>query len=1066
MSQINPTKITVPFKTLDKIIHLADIHVRLLKRHAEYREAFAQLYDDLKMYRSTFSNSIIVVAGDLVHAKIDLSPEMVALVSDFLRKLADIAPTFVIVGNHDLNLANSFRLDSLTPIIENIAHPDLYYLRNSGVYTVADTDLTVMSILDEQDTWPAAPQSTAAHKVALCHAPVNLAQTDTGFTISNRHLEVSKFDGFHMVLLGDIHKHQVLQEYNENQNLPIVAYAGSLIQQNHGEPLKGHGWLEWNVPQRSFTFHELNNEYGYVTLIIENGKVPDLSQIPPNVRLRVFVKDIEPSKVKKIQSILQKRFTLQEFTINKLRDDSAFTDANAKNAPLADVHDVNVQNKLIEDFIFRHHAIVDEEMLARILEINKRLNGLVPAEETVRNVQWKPKKFTFDNMYSYGEGNEIDFEPLKGTHGLFSPNASGKTAAFDALMFCLFDKTPRAFKASHIVNNRKNSFACQLIFNVNGEDFGIRRVGSRKSNGDMKVDVDFWKYENGKEVSLNAEDRRATNAVIRRYVGSYDDFILTNLSVQNMNSIFIDKGQSERKDLLGQFMGINIFDALYNIAIDEMKEAAGALKILSKDDSATVLATAQTQIEELTNEYQLNETQLKAKETEVDALSAEIGKLYESKVPLNVSSTNIKGLEAKQKKLVVALSELSERRITLNESSTQLTAQSGSMASDVTAYAAQDIETAYNTYLAVRSKDQEIDREVKLLTKQIETDQSRLDHITTHDFDPNCSFCVKNNQTLARTADQIRKELATNRKRKVVLTETQQTHAGVLASGIELTTDYTEWSKLSKELTQVDRELLVLRAELSDVDSAIAQQKTQLKDTEDAIREYHESVDLIEKNNEIDNKIATLEQQKKEISADIRSLETKLRGLHGRLQVQKSNKTKILRQIKDMEELEQTIGAYEFYVDAIKRDGIPYELISKVIPSIEAEMNNILSQIVDFTIALEIDGKNINGRIIYDDDRHWPLEMSSGMERFISGLAIRAALINISNLPKPNFLIIDEGLSVLSSENLVAMHQLFEILKDQFEFIVVISHLDVVRDMADHLMEIQLGADGYSKITY
>ena len=38
-----------------------------------------------------------------------------------------------------------------------------------------------------------------------------------------------------------------------------------------------------------------------------------------------------------------------------------------------------------------------------------------------------------------------------------------------------------------------------------------------------------------------------------------------------------------------------------------------------------------------------------------------------------------------------------------------------------------------------------------------------------------------------------------------------------------------------------------------------------------------------------------------------------------------------------------------------------------------------------------------------------PLELSSGMERFISSLAIRVGLMNVSNLPRTNFLAIDEG---------------------------------------------------------
>jgi DNA repair exonuclease SbcCD ATPase subunit len=170
-----------------------------------------------------------------------------------------------------------------------------------------------------------------------------------------------------------------------------------------------------------------------------------------------------------------------------------------------------------------------------------------------------------------------------------------------------------------------------------------------------------------------------------------------------------------------------------------------------------------------------------------------------------------------------------------------------------------------------------------------------------------------------------------------------------------------------------------------------------------------------------------------------------------------------MNQIKEAEELENTYEAYKYYMGVVGRDGIPYELMSKVIPNIEAEINNILSQIVDFTISLEVDGKNIVGKLNYDYDRIWPLENSSGMERFISSLAIRVALMNASNLPKSNFMIVDEGLGTLDAENLSSMHTLFGILKTQFDFLIVISHLDTVRDMVDNLIEIKR-EDGFSYI--
>jgi exonuclease SbcC len=94
----------------------------------------------------------------------------------------------------------------------------------------------------------------------------------------------------------------------------------------------------------------------------------------------------------------------------------------------------------------------------------------------------------------------------------------------------------------------------------------------------------------------------------------------------------------------------------------------------------------------------------------------------------------------------------------------------------------------------------------------------------------------------------------------------------------------------------------------------------------------------------------------------------------------------------------------------------------------------------------------------------WALELGSGMEKFVSSLAIRAALIDVSNLPRPNFLAIDEGFGNLDSENMNSVYQLFEYLKTSFDFIFVISHIDVMRDTVDDLMEIEAGE--FSSVMY
>ena len=57
------------------IAHLSDIHIRKTRRHTEYSEVLDNLIATLE----SFNVDRVVIAGDLLHNKTDLSPEAVDL---------------------------------------------------------------------------------------------------------------------------------------------------------------------------------------------------------------------------------------------------------------------------------------------------------------------------------------------------------------------------------------------------------------------------------------------------------------------------------------------------------------------------------------------------------------------------------------------------------------------------------------------------------------------------------------------------------------------------------------------------------------------------------------------------------------------------------------------------------------------------------------------------------------------------------------------------------------------------------------------------------------------------
>ncbi len=150
-----------------KIAHIADTHIKNLKYHEDYRACFEQMYEILREKEVDY----IVHCGDIAHTKTQISPEFVEMASNLFSNLAEIAPTFVILGNHDGNLKNSSRQDAITPIIQALDHSDLTLLKNAGEREIEPgLTLNVLSVFD-RDNWvkPSQPKQYQYCSVSRCH---------------------------------------------------------------------------------------------------------------------------------------------------------------------------------------------------------------------------------------------------------------------------------------------------------------------------------------------------------------------------------------------------------------------------------------------------------------------------------------------------------------------------------------------------------------------------------------------------------------------------------------------------------------------------------------------------------------------------------------------------------------------------------------------------------------------------------------------------------------------------------------------------------------------------------
>ena len=161
---IEQSIVKVPFRKLKHIHHISDIQIRNLKRHKEYEEVFERTYEEV---RKNKDNAVAYIGGDIAHSKTEMSPELIDQLSRLFKNLADICPTIIIAGNHDCNLNNRSRMDCLSPIVDNLKHPNLHYLKDTGVYKCADVSFVVWDVWDEKKDYIEAKDVEGDTKIVL-----------------------------------------------------------------------------------------------------------------------------------------------------------------------------------------------------------------------------------------------------------------------------------------------------------------------------------------------------------------------------------------------------------------------------------------------------------------------------------------------------------------------------------------------------------------------------------------------------------------------------------------------------------------------------------------------------------------------------------------------------------------------------------------------------------------------------------------------------------------------------------------------------------------------------------
>ena len=1032
-----------------KFAHISDTHIKNLKYHYEYKIVFEQLYESLREHEVDY----IVHCGDIAHTKTQISPEFVDMCSDFFRNLATIAPTYIILGNHDGNLKNSSRQDALTPIVDALDLQHLHLLKESGETHLDDNFcLNVLSVFD-RDRW-IKPTDPNKINIALYHGSISNCKTDVGWTMVNGEDTITIFDDHDFAMLGDIHRRQFLDKEGR------VWYAGSTVQQNHGET-NDKGILIWDIKSKDDWDIEpivFKNPKPFFTIpLTMKGRMPRKLEVPMGARLRLVSNNNLPLDImRRAMDIAKHRFKPESISfLNRASGERGNVEDITDGLKTENLRDPKIQEELMDEYLKDYQ--VPLETMEKVYELNRTYNKIIEEKEEIsRNINWKLKSFEFDNLFNYGEGNSVNFDRLGGIVGIFGKNFSGKSSIIDAALYTLFNTTSKNERKNlNVINQNKENCRGKLTIESNNKTYTIERKSEKyikrlkgEETLEAKTDLNFEVYDQitDEVTSLNGTTRNQTDANIRKHFGSMDDFAVSSLASQHGALAFIDEGSTRRKEIIAKFLDLEVFERKFKMAKDDSVEAKILLKKHENrnydediEKTSNTLTQCKTDVANnkalcvvLRDELSILEDSVAALETQISAIPNDLIDIAKLRNERKTKNNKIAMLTEKIKEQT---GEMNRKLSVVSDSKKKLNKI------DITGLMKLQREIEQLQAQETRANDE---------LKDIAKKETLLNDIPCGDSFPSCKFIRDAHIAVAS------KELAEHELRHAMIDLAALNPSDVF-------TQLMEHARITELMKKVETETTQLELERERNKTVKTKIELALRDISEKIEEYEENKEAIENLEKLLSEKDELEQaaskkHKRIVGCEEQTLDlVKIVGsCEQKLETLRENK-------REYHNLRSSFAAYDLFMRCMHPNGIAYDVIKKKIPVINQEIAKVLANIVEFEVFFESSGNKFDIFIKHPQYDERPIEMASGAEKTMAAMAIRLALLSVSSLPKSDVFILDEPGTALDEENMEGFIRILELIKVYFKNVLLISHLDSLKDCVD--MQIVIDKkQGYARV--
>lgn len=288
---------------------------------------------------------------------------------------------------------------------------------------------------------------------------------------------------------------------------------------------------------------------------------------------------------------------------------------------------------------------------------------------------------------------------------------------------------------------------------------------------------------------------------------------------------------------------------------------------------------------------------------------------------------------------------------------------------------------------------------------------------------------------------------------------------------LELIENLTGSEKELGALQDAERDLAVARTKIEAADIRRSEIVEAMREAEEALLQFRDIDETREMLSGHRDQLSTqLTQYRASRDSALREVATLERDEEACLQLEAQREDTSAR----LACFEKDAILYRELVKAFGRDGIQALMIDQAIPELQDEANRILSRLtangtqITLESLSELKGGGTRETLdirISDEMGERKYELYSGGEAFRVDFAIRIALSKLlahrSGTPLQT-LVIDEGFGTQDEEGLTHLIEAIQTISDEFEKVLVITHLDVIKNAFPVRIEVVKHADSGS----